>query len=131
MGFTDDINKAMYSAVQRKIELQKSITIQELYDILKAHESEFAVDFGLHTFPIKRITFKRHPKLELQLIVTVKDRTIKVTPNIQEGTIGVNGMNIRTADLKNGFGFATEFGRDDYVEDVVAKITRMLKEAGY
>ena len=29
-------------------------------------------------------------------------------------------------DLKNGFGFATEFNRDDDINDVVEKITRIV-----
>jgi len=115
----------------RKIELTRNITIQDLNAILEAHEEEFDTLFKMGTFPFKRITFKRHPKLEMQLILTVKDNIIKITPNIQETTIGNENFSVRTADLKNGFGFATELNRDDYIEEFVRKITAMLKEAGY
>ena len=45
----------------------------------------------------------------------------------KEGNICVLAdFSVRTADLKNGFGLQTEFGRDDYVNDVVEKITRIV-----
>lgn len=82
--------------------------------------------FKLTIFLGKRITFKREPRLEIQLLVTVKGNVITVRPNLQEGTIGSNDFSVRTADLKNGFGLQTELGRDDYVNDVVEKITRIV-----
>ena len=97
-----------------------------MYDLLDRHKDEFPVPFKLTSFLGKRITFKREPRLELQLLVTVKGNVITVRPNIQEGSIESNGFSIRTADLKNGFGLSTEFGRDDYVNDVVAKITKIV-----
>ena len=126
MGLKDDLKKAAYSAAPRKIEMNRSMTIEELYALLEQHKEEFSMPFKLSSFLGKRITFKREPRLELQLLVTVKGNVITVRPNIQEGTIESNGFSIRTADLKNGFGFATEFGRDDYVNDVVDKITRIV-----
>ena len=129
MGLFDDMKKAAYSAVPRKIELDHSITIEELYDLLKQHEGEFEVPFKLSNFLGKRITFKRHPNLELQLLVSVKDNVITVRPNIQEGSFEVDNISIRTADLKNGFGFQTELGRDDYVEDVVKKIKVIVERS--
>lgn len=126
MGMFDDFKRAAYSAMPRKIELNRSITIEELYDLLNQHKDEFAVPFKLSNFLGKRITFKRHPDLELQLLVSVKNNVITVRPNIQEGTIEVNDISVRTADLKNGFGIQTELGRDDYVEDVVRKITAIV-----
>ena len=126
MSIKDDLKKAAYSAVPRKIEMGRSMTIEELYDLLDRHKDEFPVPFKLTSFLGKRITFKREPRLELQLLVTVKGNVITVRPNIQEGSIESNGFSIRTADLKNGFGLSTEFGRDDYVNDVVAKITKIV-----
>ena len=41
-------------------------------------------------------------------------------------TFIIGGFSVRTADLKNGFGLKTELNRDDYVNDVVAKITRIV-----
>lgn len=131
MGLLDDVQKAAYSLVPRKIELKRSMTIQELYDLLEPHAAEFPVEFKLTNFLGKRITFKRHKRLEIQLLVSVKDTTITVRPNNQEGTISTNGISIRTADLKNGFGFQTDFNRDDYVNDVTQKITRIVNAAGY
>ena len=130
MGFFDDMKRAAYSAVPRKIEIYRELTIQELYDLLKQHEDEFPVPFKLSNFLGKRITFKRHPRLEMQLLVTVKGNVITVRPNIQEGSIESNGFSVRTADLKNGFGFQTELNRDDYIEDVVAKIDRIVNGFG-
>ena len=129
MGLFDDVKKAAFSAVPRKIETNRSITIEELYELLKQHENEFTVPFKLSNMLGKRIVFKRHPKLELQLLVTVKGNVITVRPNIQEGTIESGGFQVRTADLKNGFGIQTELGRDDYVEDVVQKIGRIVNGA--
>ena len=126
MGLKDDLKKAAYSAAPRKIEMNRSLTIEELYALLEQHKDEFPVPFKLSNFLGKRITFKREPRLEMQLLVTVKGNVITVRPNLQEGTIESNGFSVRTADLKNGFGFATEFGRDDYVNDVVDKITRIV-----
>ena len=126
MSIKDDLKKAAYSAVPRKIEMGRSMTIEELYDLLDRHKDEFPVPFKLNSFLGKRITFKREPRLELQLLVTVKGNVITVRPNIQESSIESNGFSIRTADLKNGFGLSTEFGRDDYVNDVVAKITKIV-----
>ena len=126
MGFKDDLKKAAYSAVPRKIEMGRSMTIEELYALLEQHKEEFPVPFKLSSFLGKRITFKREPRLEVQLLVTVKDNVITVKPNLQEGTIESNGFSVRTADLKNGFGLQTELGRDDYVNDVVEKITRIV-----
>lgn len=126
MGIMDDLGKAANSAAPRKIETSRNISIQELYDLLKAHENEFEVPFKLTNFLGKRITFKRHPKLEMQLLVSVKDNIITVRPNVQETSIGSGGFTLRTADLKNGFGLQTEFNRDDYVADVTAKIDRIV-----
>ena len=126
MGIKDDLKKAVYSAAPRKIEMNRSMTIEELYALLEQHKDEFPVPFKLSSFLGKRITFKREPKLEMQLLVTVKGNVITVRPNIQEGTIESNGFSVRTADLKNGFGLQTEFNRDDYVNDVVAKITKIV-----
>ena len=126
MGIKDDLKKAAYAAIPRKIEMNRSLTIEELYSLLEQHKDEFPVPFKLSSFLGKRITFKREPRLELQLLVTVKGNVITVRPNIQEGTIESNGFSVRTADLKNGFGLQTEFNRDDYVNDVVAKITKIV-----
>ena len=126
MGIKDDLKKAAYSAVPRKIEADRSMTIEELYALLEQHKDEFPVPFKLSSFLGKRITFKREPRLEMQLLVTVKGNVITVRPNVQETTLESNGLSVRTADLKNGFGLQTEFGRDDYVNDVVEKITRIV-----
>jgi len=126
MGIKDDLKKAAYSAAPRKIEMNRSMTIEELYAMLEQHKEEFSMPFKLSSFLGKRITFKREPRLEMQLLVTVKGNVITVRPNLQEGSIETGGFSVRTADLKNGFGLQTEFGRDDYVNDVVAKITRIV-----
>ena len=126
MGLKDDLKKAVYSAVPRKIEMNRSMTIEELYALLEQHKDEFPVEFKLSSFLGKRITFKRERRLELQLLVTVKDNVITVRPNVQEGEFGTDGFSVRTADLKNGFGLQTELGRDEYVNDVVEKITRII-----
>ena len=126
MGMKEDLKKALYSAEPRKIKMNRSMTIEELYDLLDHHKDEFSMPFKLSGFLGKRIIFKREPRLEMQLWVTVKGAEITVRPNIQEGTIETEGFSIRTADLKNGFGLSTEFNRDDYVNDVVARITRIV-----
>ena len=126
MGIKDDLKKAAYSAAPRKIEMNRSITVEELYSLLEQHKEEFPVPFKLSSFLGKRIVFKREPRLEMQLLVTVKNDVITVRPNLQEGTIESGGFSVRTADLKNGFGLKTELNRDDYVNDVVAKITRIV-----
>ncbi len=126
MGFMDDVKRAAFSAAPRTIETNRSISIEELYELLKQHEDEFAMPFKLSSFLGKRITFKREPRLEMQLLVSVKGNVITVRPNLQEGEIETDGFSVRTADLKNGFGFATELSRDDYVNDVVEKITRIV-----
>ena len=126
MGFKDNLKKAVNSAAPRTIKLNRSMTIEEIYALLEQHKNEFPVPFKLTSFLGKRITFKRDPKLEMQLLVSVKGNVITVRPNLQEGTIESDGFSIRTADLKNGFGFATELNRDDYVNDIVAKITKIV-----
>ena len=126
MGIKDDLKKAVNSAAPRKIEMSRSLTIEELYSLLEQHKDEFPVPFKLSSFLGKRITFKREPRLEMQLLVTVKGDVITVRPNIQEATIESGGFSVRTADLKNGFGLSTELNRDDYVNDIVEKITRIV-----
>ena len=126
MGIKEDLKKAINSAAPRKIEMNRSMTIEELFALLDQHKEEFSVPFKLSGFLGKRIIFKREPKLEMQLWVTVKRNEITLRPNIQEGTIETDGFSIRTADLKNGFGLSTELNRDDYVNDVVAKITKIV-----
>lgn len=126
MGLFDDVKRAAFSAAPRKIEAERAITIEELYDLLKQHEDEFVMPFKLSSLFGKHITFQRHPKLELQLLVSVKGNTITVRPNIQEGSFESDGFSIRTADLKNGFGLKTELNRDDYIEDVVARIENIV-----
>ena len=126
MGFKDDLKKAVNSAAPRKIEMNRSLTIEELYSLLEQHKDEFPVPFKLSSFLGKRITFKREPRLEMQLLVTVKGNVITVRPNLQESTIESGGVSVRTADLKNGFGLSTELNRDDYVNDVTEKITRIV-----
>ena len=125
MGFMDDLSRAAYANAPRTIELDRSMTIEELYALLEPHKDEFPVPFKLSSFLGKRITFERHPQLELQLLVTVKDRVITVRPNLQEVTIETNSFSIRTVDIKNGGVFGTEFSRDDYtnyVTDTIRKI---------
>ena len=78
MGLKDDLKKAAYSAAPRKIEMNRSLTIEELYALLEQHKEEFPVPFKLSSFLGKRITFKREPKLEMQLLVTVKGNVITV-----------------------------------------------------
>lgn len=126
MGMKEDLKKALYSEAPRKIRMNRNLTIEELYDLLDQHKDEFPVPFKLSGFLGKKIIFKREPRLEMQLWVTVKGNEITVRPNVQEGTIETGGFSIRTADLKNGFGLSTEFNRDDYVNDVVARITRLV-----
>lgn len=126
MGLFDDIKKAVNSAAPRTIKTKRNVTIEELYELIRQHEDEFPVPFKLSSMFGKHITFQRHPKLELQLLVTVKGDEITVRPNIQEGTIESEGFSIRTADLKNGFGFQTEFNRDDYVNYVTGKIDEIV-----
>lgn len=126
MGFMDDVKRAAFSAAPRKIEMNRSLSIQELYDLLSQHADEFPVSFKLSNFLGKRITFKRHPKLELQLLVSVKENIITVRPNLQEGSVESNGFSVRTVDMKNGFGLNAELNRDDYIEDVCAKIDRIV-----
>ncbi len=126
MGLFDDIKKAVNSEVPRKIKTNRTVTIEELYEMLKQHEDEFPVPFKMSSLFGKHITFQRHPQLEIQLIVSVKGDEITVRPNNQEGEIESGGISIRTADLKNGFGLQTEFNRDDYVTDVTAKIEKIV-----
>jgi len=126
MGFFDSVKKAINSEVPRKFEANRQITIEELYDLLVEHEDEFEMPFKMNNILGKRIVFKRHPRLEIQLLVTVKGNVITVTPNNQEVEIESGGFSIRTADLKNGFGLQTEFNRDDYVTDVTNKIERIV-----
>lgn len=126
MGFMDSLKKAAYAEVPRKIEMGRSMSIEELYAMLEQHQEEFPVPFKLNSLLGKRIVFKREPKLELQLWVTVKDNIITVRPNAQEGTIETGGFSIKTTTLKNGFGLATEFNRDDYVNDVTDKIAAIV-----
>lgn len=126
MGFFDDVKKAMNSVVPRKIEANRAITIEELYDLLLEHEDEFDMPFKLSSMFGKHITFKRHPQLETQLLVSVKDNVITVRPNDQSGSFESDGFIIRTADLKNGFGLQTELNRDDYVQAVTDKIAAIV-----
>ena len=126
MGFFDSVKKAINREVPRKFEANRQITIEELYDLLIEHEDEFEMPFKMNNILGKRIVFKRHPRLEIQLLVTVKGNVITVTPNNQEAEIESGGFSVRTADLKNGFGFQTEFNRDDYVTDVTNKIERIV-----
>lgn len=126
MGLLDGLKKVVNSVAPRKIEASREITIEELYDLLQAHADEFEMPFKMSNILGKRIVFKRHPKLELQLLVTAKGNVITVTPNDQEGSIETDGFSISTADLKNGFGFQTEFNRDDYVTDVTEKIRKIV-----
>ena len=126
MGFMDNLKKAANSGAPRYIEANRNITIEELYALMEQHKEEFPVPFKLSSFLGKRIVFKHDPQLEMQLLVSVKGNKITVRPNLQEGTIESDGFSVRTADLKNGFGFATELNRDDYVNDIVAKITKIV-----
>lgn len=126
MGFFDSVKKAINSEVPRQFEANRQITIEELYDLLIEHEDEFEMPFKMNNILGKRIVFKRHPRLEIQLLVTVKGNVITVTPNNQEAEIESGGFSVRTADLKNGFGLQTEFNRDDYVTDVTNKIERIV-----
>jgi hypothetical protein len=41
MGFKDDLKKAAYSAVPRKIEMGRSMTIEELYALLSSIRRSF------------------------------------------------------------------------------------------
>ena len=56
----------------------------------------------------------------------LKDSVITIKSVLVEGTIETNGIGVSTAALKNDFGLQTGVGRDDYVNDVVDKITRIV-----
>ncbi|MBQ3387323.1 MAG: hypothetical protein IJG53_08370 [Eggerthellaceae bacterium] len=129
MGFMDDLSRAVYAEMPRKIELNRSMTIEELYALLEQHADEFPVPFKLSGFLGKRIIFARHPKLEMQLWVTVKDNVITVRPNSQEVTYETESFRIRTVDIKNaddGFFLGAELNRDDYTNAVTAKIESIV-----
>jgi len=126
MGLFDNIKKAVNSEVPRKIKTNKTVTIEELYEMLRQHEDEFPVPFKLSSMLGKHITFQRHPQLELQLLVSVKGDEITVRPNNQEGEFETGGFIVKTADLKNGFGLQTELNRDDYVTYVTSRIESIV-----
>lgn len=126
MGIFDTVKKAVNSAAPKKVTVSREISIEELYELLSQHEDEFEMPFKLSSMLGKHITFKRHPKFEIQLLVTVKGNEITIRPNLQEGTIETDGFSIRTADLKNGFGLQTELNRDDYVQNVADTIARIV-----
>jgi len=126
MGLFDNIKKAVNSEVPRKIKTNKTVTIEELYEMLRQHEDEFPVPFKLSSMFGKHITFQRHPQLELQLLVSVKGDEITVRPNNQEGEFETGGFIVKTADLKNGFGLQTELNRDDYVTYVTSRIESIV-----
>ncbi|MBE6019193.1 MAG: hypothetical protein E7230_02490 [Clostridiales bacterium] len=126
MGIFDTVKKAVNSAAPKKVTVSREISIEELYELLSQHEDEFEMPFKLSSMLGKHITFKRHPKFEIQLLVTVKGNEITIRPNIQEDTIETDGFSIRTADLKNGFGLQTELNRDDYVQNVADTIARIV-----
>ena len=129
MGFFDDLKTAAYAEMPRKIELDREITIEELYDLLEPHANEFPVPMKLGNFMGKRIVFARHPKLEMQLWVTVKGNVITVRPNSQEVTLESDNFSVRTVDIKNiedGFFFGAELNRDEYTDAVTAKIAEIV-----
>jgi len=126
MGLKDDLKRAAYSTVPQHIELNRSLTIEELYELLDRHKDEFPMPFKLTKVLGKRIVFKREPNLEMQLHVSVKDNTITVRPVLQETSVGAGNFSIKTTTFKNGFGLATSLNRDDYVKAVVEKITRIV-----
>ena len=126
MGIMDDVKKAAYAEAPRKIEANRNLTIEELYALLEPHADEFSAPFKLSGFLGKHIVFKRDPQLELQVLVTVKNNVITVRPNAQEVTVGSDNFSIRTVDVKQGGVFGAEFSRDDYVNDIVEKITRIV-----
>ena len=80
MGLFDDFKRAVYAEMPRKIELDRAISLDELYALLEPHADEFPVPFKLSKMLGSRIVFARHPKLEMQVWVTVKDNVITVRP---------------------------------------------------
>ena len=129
MGLFDEFKRAVYAEMPRKIELDRPITIEELYAKLEPHADEFPVPFKLNKMLGSRIVFARHPKLEMQVWVTVKGNEITVRPNSQEVTLETDGWSVRTVDIKNaadGFFLGAELNRDDYVNAMVAKITEIV-----
>ena len=129
MGFFDDLKTAAYAEMPRKIECNRSLTIEELYELLEPHADEFPVPFKLSSFLGKRIIFAREPQLEMQLWVSVKDNVITVRPNSQEVTVGSDNFSVRTVDIKNfqdGGIFGAELNRDKYTDYVTETITRIV-----
>ena len=128
MGFFDDLKTAVYAEMPRKIECNRSITIEELYELLQQHADEFPVPFKLTGFLGKHITFAREPKLEMQIWVMVKDNVITVRPNSQEVEYETEGFAVSSVFLKNlesGL-LGAELNRDTYINYVTETITRIV-----
>ena len=128
MGFFDDLKTAAYAEMPRKIQCNRTITIEELYELLQQHAEEFPVPFKLSTFLGKRIVFAREPKLEMQIWVMVKGNEITVRPNAQDAEFETEGFAISSVFLKNlesGL-LGAELNRDTYINYMTDTITRIV-----
>lgn len=115
----------------RKIEIEQTMTIEELFKKLNAHANAFQMPFdlkngigGLH------IQFKKEPVTDVILNVSVKENEVKVAPLISESKTSIGGVrvdknSIARKGVKGVMNLPMERGA--YIDTVIENIQKIIK----
>lgn len=124
MASITDMAKA---TAPRTFAADSSLTIDALYEKLAARAAAFPVAFerkgGVGG---ERIAFKREPKLDVALNVTVKDGTVKVSANTTSNTssVSVGGIPVGGSSMSGAMNKTMQQG--EYIDQVTDTIQKIL-----
>lgn len=121
------INEMAKATAPRNFSADPALTIDALYEKLNARATAFPVPFerkgGVGG---ERIVFKREPKLDVALTVTVKDGTVRVTPNItsNQSSVSVGGIPVAGTTVSGTMNKTMQQGA--YIDGVTQTIQKIL-----
>ena len=124
--------KDLYKAGE-KIELSAPMTIEELFDLMQQNSASIPGQFQMKKGLMgKKIEFGVY--MQTQPVVSVKDKTVKVTRVFNKTEVSVGGVGGDIQNMKDRMAAAKEgglkkaaFGGQEYFVDVCAAMVELLK----
>ena len=95
-NLTGNLKDSMTATFPREFDIPNAMTIQEIYDKLKARAAAFQMPFSVKGgVPGERVVFEKEPNLDVILWLHVKNGThIKITPVTQSSSATINGIDV-------------------------------------
>lgn len=119
----------------RTFELETALTIEEIYEKIQARAAAFRVPFELKKgLGGQNIAFKKEKETDVIINVSVKEKTVKVLPIIQENktSVGVGSVSMRVdknSVARKGMKGVMDIPmqRGAYIDEVTEKIQKIIK----